>query len=794
MRRLLHLLTTEHLLLGLALGIAWSGALTLSLAQPNTFAIGPLGAIAVLSVAAVLLQLWVGRSAPGHDPLLLPSTITLCGLGLLVISRVAPNFLARQLAWLLIGLLALGLIVALPNQLRWLRRFKYTWLMLSLLLLAATLFLGVNPSGGGARLWLRVSGIFVQPSEALRLLIIAFLAAFLSERTPIVFTTQMPNRISLSLANLAPSVLMWLVASALLFTQQDLGAAVLLLSTFVTMLYLGTGRRRLPLIGLTVLLAAGAIGYQLSTRVAQRVDIWLNPWPEAQDRAFQVVQSLIAVANGGLFGQGLGQGSPGYVPAVHTDFPYAMLVEETGLLGGLGVLLLFAVLALRGWRIARLAPNRYERLLAGGIAASIAIQVFVIVGGNLKLLPLTGVTLPLVSLGGSSLCISLVGIGLLLRLSCTSGVRDVLTGGAETAPLYGDNRHDRAIYTMHKLSGLMFGALALSTGYWSLVQGASLTERADNPRRVDAALAIARGPILARNGSPLAYSTLNPSTDIYSRTYSMPTLAAAVGYYSIQYGNSGIEAAADERLRGQLSTLDRWLHRPQSGTPVTSTLDVSLQTQLAQALGGFNGAGIISDWRTGEVLALVSSPDFDAGSLDTQWDTLRTDQRAPLLNRATQGLYQPGRLLDALHQWVFGAPLTTSNYHELAQFRLDQGVPFELPNETTALPIHPVYSDTIGQGQLRLTPLRVNATVAEMMAQSPLTFTLLAQNAITPPYPEKKTAQSFVFQDTTDNGLGRTVTWQISVDGSRVTTIVVEHERKLALIQIHRRITRIFAN
>ena len=774
----------ERPLLGLALTLAWIGALTLQFTQSSVFAVGPLGAVAILSLTALLMHLWLQRVAPGHDPLLLPSAIALIGMGLLVISRVAPNFLLRQLIWLVIGLIALAVVVAIPNQLRWLRRFKYTWLLLSLLLLAATLFLGVNPSGGGARLWLRIAGIFVQPSELLRLLMIAFLAAFLAERTPIFITNRhAPTRLSVSLTHLAPSVLMWLIASALLFTQQDLGAAVLLLSTFVTMLYLGTGRRRLPLIGLAVLGLAGALGYQLSARVAQRIDIWLNPWPEAQDRAFQVVQSLIAVANGGLFGQGLGQGSPGYIPAVHTDFPFAMLVEETGLLGGLAVLLLFAILSLRGWRIAHQAPNHYEQLLAGGIAASIAIQVFVIVGGNLKLLPLTGVTLPLVSFGGSSLCISLIELGLLLRLSCSAPSNT--QNPSNFQPLSNrqtTGRRMHAIHTMHQLSAGLFVALGLTTGYWVLIQGDALIQRADNPRQVDAELAIARGPILARDGSPLAYSNFYTATGVYSRTYTMPNLSAAIGYYSSQYGNSGLEAAADAPLRGQLNSIDRVLHRSQRGIAVTSTLDVALQTQLAQTMNGYNGAAIISDWQTGEVLALVSMPTFDAGQLDAQWDTLRTDKQSPLLNRATQGLYQPGLLLNALHEWQFNSPLTISNYSDLSHFKLDQDVPFEWVNETTSLPEHPVYSDTIGQGQLRLTPLRVNATVAALMAQpqNPITLTLLALRPIsvaTSDLSRSLAQRPFSYQGSTDNGPGRAVTWRISVDGSHVTTLVIEHNR-----------------
>ena len=771
----------EDGLMGLALLIVWIGALTLHLirGQANSvnLFLGPLTAVAIFSGAALLTYFWANRVAPGHDPLLLPSASLLSGLGLLVISRVAPNFLLRQLIWLVIGLVALGTILTIPNQLRWLRRFKYTWLLLSLALLAATLFLGVNPSGDGARLWLLVLGIFVQPSEMLRLLMIAFLAAFLSERTHSISSSIRPIRIASSLSNLAPSALMWLMASALLFTQQDLGAAVLLLSIFVTMLYLGTGRRRLPLIGLGMLLIAGTVGYQWSARVAQRVDIWLNPWPEAQDRAFQIVQSLIAVANGGLFGQGLGQGSPGYVPAVHTDFPYAMLIEETGLLGGLGVLLLFAVLSLRGWDIARRARSRYEQLLAGGIAASIAIQVFIIVGGNLKLVPLTGVTLPLISYGGSSLCISLIGIGLLMRLSYE---QRRFPNAPPLSVSTATSAHTRALHNMRYLSVSLFVILAIGTGYWAILSRSVLVQRADNPRRVDAELSIARGAILARDGSPLAYSTLNVVTGTYSRTYTAPNLAAGLGYYSTQYGNSGLEATTDDTLRGRLSPIDQLLHRPQQGAPITTTLDSQWQKRLEEVLRDYSGAAVLSNWQTGEVLALVSTPSFDANQLDAQWNILSKDNQAPLLNRALQGLYQPGQLLNALHQKQFNTPLNIDNYVDLTQLKLDQVVPFELTNEAIALPTRPVLSDTLGQGQLRLTPLRVNATVAMLMAQRPLALTLLAgpgsTSTSTEDLPTSIPTTTFMFRDTTDNGPNRAVTWWVEVRSNLVLTVALEHD------------------
>ncbi len=787
---------TERFLLTAALVVGWLGAILLMLADSATYslshALSPLSVITLLSVLAVGLHLWANLVAADRDPFLLPATVLLSAIGLLAISRVAPNFLLRQIIWLVIGFALMGLVITNDNPLRWLRRFKYTWLILSLILLAATLFLGVNPTGSGARLWLQIASIFVQPSESLRLLMIAFLASFLAERpsvgsrAPSLFEIGKAIRIQglrpklrhilhvLNLrhifdSNLAPSVLMWLIASALLFTQQDLGAAVLLLSTFVTMLYLGTGRRRLPLFGLIVITVAGIVGYFLSARVAQRIDIWLNPWVDAQDRAFQVVQSLIAVANGGLFGQGLGQGSPDYVPAVHTDFPFAFIMEEMGLLGGIAVLVLFAVLSLRGWRIAERAAqrnsNRFEQLLAGGIAASIAIQVFVIVGGNLKVLPLTGVTLPLISYGGSSLCISLIAVGLLMRLSTASA--------RSGSPPQARPEIARANHNMPRICAALFAILGLACGYWTLIQGPTLIARNDNPRRVDAELAIARGPILARDGTPLALSTSNPSTGIYTRSYPISNTAAAIGFYSVKYGVSGLEAIGDADLRGQLSDLDRLLHRVQRGRAITSTIDLAVQAQLAQALNGHIGAAIATDWRTGEVLGMLSSPSFDGNQLDRDWDRLVGDQSAPLINRVTHGLYQPGQVLAWLHRQAFGTDLSVANYTDLAKLNLDQSVAFDLPNEAVPLPSHTVYSDTIGQGALRLTPLRLNASVVGWVSGQarPLTLrqpTQPSANPASPPTP-------FTFQETTDNGPGRAVTWLITLRKNIVITLVIEH-------------------
>ncbi len=730
----------ELALIALAVGFVALGATTLRIqgADAGAFAI-PL----LLGVIAVSLHAWLNRVARERDIVFLPVSILLSGWGLLVIARVAPNFLPRQLLWLVVGAVALGAVTASRDQLRWLRRFKYTWLFLALALLAATLALGVNPGGTGARLWLSIGGLFFQPAEALRLLMVAFLAAFFSERLGETATTW--NRLTAhstsrraALVNgirvLAPSIVMWLIAAALLATQQDLGAAALLMIIFGFMLYLASGRVVLPVLGLAALGLAGVVGYLLSSRVAQRIDIWVNPWSDPQGSSFQIVQSLIAVASGGVFGQGLGQGRPDYVPAVHTDFPFAAIGEEFGLIGALALVALFAALVLRAWRVALQSQSAYTLLLAGGLAAALSAQVFVIVGGNLGLVPLTGVTLPFVSYGGSSFVVSFIVVGLLIRLSSDTPAQD--------DPVYRPTERQRIAgrRAMVVCAALCIAA-AVAAGYWGVTRSDALVARDDNPRRIDAERSVARGSLLARDGSPLAYSTPGtPLDDLdlgahapYVRQYPAPQAAPVIGYYSWRHGVGGLEAYADATLRGRLSWLDRLLHRRQDGQPFTTTIDLALQQSAFDALTGTTGAAIVMDWRTGEVLALASSPSFDPAALDDQWDMLRSDPSAPLVNRATQGLYQPGALL----QWMAVAglePITTSvpAWDSIDRFDLGKPVPFELDNAFVPYPATANYSETIGQGSLRVTPLRIAAVAAAFAAGHAVTPTLTAANQPVP--------------------------------------------------------------
>lgn len=639
------------------------------------------------ATAHVLLNCYL----PRRDPLLLPVAALLTAWSLLLIERLALNFLLRQTIWLLISTAVLLLVVRASHNLRWLRRFRYTWLFGGLALLAATLVFGVNPSGYGLRLWLGAWGVYFQPVELLKLLMIVYLASYLAERRELLISErwklgpwQLPP-----LAYVGPLLAMLGLALVLLAWQQDLGAAMLFFFTFLAMLYLTTGQWQYVAAGLSLFVIVGLVGYQLSDRVAVRIDGWLNPWPDAADRTFQVVQSLLAFGAGGILGQGLGLGDPTYIPAVHTDFVFAAIGEEFGLTGTLAAIALYGVLLLRGFRIAVRAARPFERFLAAGLTSGLVIQAWVIMAGNAKLAPIAGVTLPFVSYGGSSLLISFIVLGFLLRVSSGNwvpgGRANRATGKlAPTTTLSAHQptnlpthqptnppTHQTIDSPLHRLAcvlSLGLVLLAATCGYWAVVRANALQARDDNPRRVLYEQRILRGRILDRNEAVLADIEVTGDGRV-ERRYLIPEAVPPVGYASLRHGTGGIEAAFDVQLRGE-SGRSAWqvtwaelLHRPPRGSDVQLTLHRTLQVQAQRALEAQTGAVVLLDATNGEILAMASSPTFDPEHLEEEWEALSKDPAAPLVNRATQGLYQPGTavqtimMAEALYESI--ADLTT---------------------------------------------------------------------------------------------------------------------------------------
>ncbi len=368
------------------------------------------------------------------DQVLLPTIGLLGGIGLLLMQRLPQDLVEQsfgdatfglgqlQLGWLLISLAVIAVIGIAVRSDAWLRGYKYTWAAAGIGLLLLTFVFGSDVNG--ARLTLSIGPLSGQPSELLKVILVVFLAGYLSENRSLLVeesTRLGPIRLP-PIPYLAPMVAMWALALGIVVVQRDLGAALLFFAVFLALLYVATGRPSYVVGGMILFVLGSWALYNLFGHVQQRVDNWLDPFRDPLGAGFQTVQALYAFARGGLLGVGLGAGLPtigGHlpVPAVHTDYPLAALGEELGLIGLLAILGLYLVVVERGLRIAAAAHDDFRSILAAGLALVMAVQAFIIAAGNLKLIPLTGITLPLISYGGSSLLANAVAIGLLLALS-----------------------------------------------------------------------------------------------------------------------------------------------------------------------------------------------------------------------------------------------------------------------------------------------------------------------------------------------------------------------------------------
>jgi cell division protein FtsW (lipid II flippase) len=394
------------------------GLVLLALVRRHVFEWETLTGAALFACGLVAATLWVRWRFPSADPLLLPIAATLAALGQIMTSRLEAGLGPRQGTWVLIGLGAMTLVGLLPS-IAWLRRYRYTWASLAIVLQVLTLVFGKDPNGSGAALWFTIGPMSVQPMEIVKLLLVVFLAAYLEDyRELLAMGGRRLGRIQLPpLPYLAPIGVMVGAALLLFWLQKDLGPALLFSSVLLAMLYVASGRASYVALGVVGLVIGVAIGSRVFEHVHTRVVIWLDPWAARETIGYQLVQALYAFASGGVFGDGLVMGSPRYIPAVHTDFVIAAIGEELGLVGTLAVLGLFVLMVQRGFLIAIAARNGFSALLAVGLTSVLGLQALIILAGTLKLIPLTGITLPFVSYGGSSVVANFLLIGLLLRIS-----------------------------------------------------------------------------------------------------------------------------------------------------------------------------------------------------------------------------------------------------------------------------------------------------------------------------------------------------------------------------------------
>ena len=595
---------------------------------------------------------------PERDPYIFPAAALLSGWGLLTVWRLDEDFGARQATWFGISVVVLILSIRYLRNLSFFKNYKYIFLSSGLLITALTLIFGTNPMGVGPRLWLGVWGVYFQPSEPLKILLVIYLSAYLSEKVNI--------RLS-SLPLLIPTLVVTGVALLLLVVQRDLGTASIFIFIFTIFLFIVTGRRRILIGTGTFLLSTLLIGYFLIDIIHIRVVGWLNPWDDPTGNSYQIIQSLLAVANGGTLGRGLGIGSPLLVPVAISDFIFAAIAEETGLLGTLGLIATIWLLLARGLTIALSAPDNFRRYLAAGIVAYLGVQSLLILGGNLRLLPLTGVTLPFVSYGGSSLLTSFIALYLLLSISNTDD--------DEPAPLA-----NPAPYSI--LAGIFavgLAACALTGSWWSLIRGEDLLTRTDNARRSIADRYVHRGEILDNNNQPINITVGESGSFI--REYLYPDLAPITGYTHPVFGQAGLEASVDNYLRGiqgNPASLILWNQliygTPPTGLDVRLSIDLDLQATADNLLSIHRGAIILMNADTGEILVMASHPTYDPNKLDEEGESLSQDENSPLLNRATQGIYPLGDALLPLVRANFSDQRITNNelfafYEKIGLFR-----------------------------------------------------------------------------------------------------------------------------
>jgi cell division protein FtsW (lipid II flippase) len=363
---------------------------------------------------------------PYADPYLLPLVSVLACFGLVVIYRLDEAKALRQAGWFGFGLVLFTLTIVLLKDFRVLERYRYTIAAAGLALLLLPRVPGIGQQVNGAYLGVGVGAFQFQPAEFGKLAIVIFLAAYLRDtRQLLVQGARRVLGVTVPpLKHFGPLLVVWGAAMLLLFVIQDLGSSLMYFGAFLALLYVATNRLSFVTIGL-VLFSFGAYGlYQIRPHIQDRVAIWLHPFqPDlVEHQGYQIAQSLFAQSDGGLFGTGFGQallsvGGTPLLPAADTDLIYAVIVNELGLAGACGLLLVYLLLCERGMKVAMLATDSFSKLLAAGLTAVLALQVFVIVGGVTKVIPLTGVTLPFVSYGGSSIVANFVLLALLLLIS-----------------------------------------------------------------------------------------------------------------------------------------------------------------------------------------------------------------------------------------------------------------------------------------------------------------------------------------------------------------------------------------
>ena len=593
----------------------------------------------------VATHIYLRIRLPNADPYLFPLVALLTAFGLVMIYRIDDALARDQANWFVLGLVLFALTIQFLRDYEVLERYRYTIAVAGLLLLLAPRLPGIGQQVNGAYLGIKIGPLAFQPAEFSKIAIVVFLASYLREhREVLIVGARRVLGVTLPpLKHFGPMLVVWGASMFMLVFIRDLGSSLMFFAAFLALLYVATGRFSFVVIGMAMFTVGAWFFASTVPHVGDRVEIWLDPYGDPTGTGYQILQSIFAQADGGLFGKGFGQGLitiPGtndaLLPAAQTDTIYSLIVNELGLFGACGVVLIYLLIAARGFKIALLARDGFSKLLATGLTAVFSIQAFVIIGGVTRVIPLTGVTLPFISYGGSSIVANFVLLALLLLISDRARREAVEPGW----PGPGDGaRVNRQIVKLFGFIVVLFAILVGFTSYWSVFDAKALKEQEANKRPLLEQQQIRRGRILAADGTVIAKSVAKGKGDAlrFVRRYPEGALYGhPIGYSFVRYGDSEFEQFHNDELVGEesefSSILDELRGRTQEGNDIVTNIDpVAQRMALADLEAAGFGAVVAIEPSTGAVKVMASNKPFDPNripyELQPSWTATRSKRR-----------------------------------------------------------------------------------------------------------------------------------------------------------------------
>lgn len=601
----------------------------------------------------------------GCSKMLLNHMCLLLSIGFVELARINPEKALRQIIIIAVSLVLFLIIPIIIKKCKFLKDYGVLYATVGLLLLILVFTLG--KTSNGSKLSYNIMGLTFQPSEFVKIIFVFFVAAMLYE-------SQKFTRI------LVTSVIAAMYVGILVLSR-DLGSALIFFVVYISMLFVATGKPWYSLIGLGCGAVGSVIAYKLFTHVQVRVAIWRDPWSDIDRTGYQLTQSLFAIGTGGWMGMGLGKGVPSSIPHVDEDFMFSAICEEYGVIFGIILVLMFLAIFVLLLKNTLRTKNMFYRLVQVGLSTILAIQTFLTIGGGTRLVPLTGVTLPLVSNGGSSAMSTIILFGICIGISILPKNFDM--DDEEDYEEYEDDEQEEYLskneealqkkrisaYILTGIHMVLFIALVVNLGsYMFKEKDQAISEQHNIKRQEIIAAGTVRGSILASDGTVLAETTIDskgnetrvyPFNDLYCHT---------VGYST--YGKMGVENYMNMYLiNSSISFAERTNNgingRKNPGDSVYTTLVPELQQVAKECLGIYKGAVIATKADTGEILAMVSNPGFDPNTIDQEFDSIAADTKSTvLLNRASQGIYPPGSTFKVITtlEYLRENPDTYNNY------------------------------------------------------------------------------------------------------------------------------------